>query len=239
MLLTLFVCSCSMGTYVPRNVNNFGVQTNVVLDRANYRIVSNVEVVIDINNDNLKRVDVEKSAYAALLRRANLTGSQALINVVVEEVRRESMNIFRVLFSGIPHVVQHVAARATIIEFLDDSGNPIPSLPNQNQGTAPRIETSVDEHKQSYSDAENASTISELKQPIIQIYDKWKTFTKDLAETINRGEQIDPIYDLNEDGIITIEELNEIDKIYKVAILSSNYQSDMEKKLISKHNKYK
>lgn len=140
-LVVLVITSCARGFYSPNSVNQFGTQTQVVLDQANFRVVRHLEVVVEINNSNLQRADVEKSAYAELLRRANLTGSQALINVVIEEVRRESSNIFRVLFSGMPKLKQHVAARATVIEFLDASGNPIASVSGQGasyQGTAPR-----------------------------------------------------------------------------------------------------
>lgn len=127
MLVVVLSSSCATGYYAPRNVNQFGTQTQVVLSEANFRIVRNLEVVIDINNTNLKRDDVEKSAYAELLRSANLTGSQALINVVIEEVRTESSNIFRVLFSGIPKITQHVAARGTIIEFLPNGKQTAPT----------------------------------------------------------------------------------------------------------------
>ena len=136
MLVVVFASSCATGYYAPHNVNQFGTQTQVVLSEANFRIVRHLEVVIDINNTNLKRADVEKSAYAELVRRADLTGSQALINVVVEEVRRESSNIFRILFGVRTKITQHVAARGTIIEFLDKNGNPIQSVAPQ--GTAPR-----------------------------------------------------------------------------------------------------
>ena len=131
--VALIATGCATGYYAPRNVNQYGMQTQVVLSQANYRIVRHLEVVIDVNNTNLKRADVEKSAYAELLRRANLTGSQALINVVIEEVRREKHYLW-----GFFKVTQHVAARATIIEFLDNSGNPIPSV--DQQGSAPRVE---------------------------------------------------------------------------------------------------
>lgn len=141
MLVVVFASSCATGYYAPHNVNQFGTQTQVVLSEANFRIVRHLEVVIDINNTDLKRADVEKSAYAELVRRANLTGSQALINVVIEEVRRESSNIFRILFSGVRKVTQHVAARGTIIEFLDKNGNPIQSVASQ--GTAPRTDSNA------------------------------------------------------------------------------------------------
>ena len=43
---------------------------------------------------------------------------------MIEEVRRETGGFFRWLFGIPPKRVQHVAARATIIEFLDENGNP-------------------------------------------------------------------------------------------------------------------
>ena len=123
LVVAIIAASCAVGTYHPYARNNFGAQSTVVLDKANFRVVRDVEAIVDVNNTNLSRADVASSAYGELLRKAQLTGSQVLINVVIEEVRRESTNIFRLLF-GFPKRVQHVAARATIIEFLDENGNP-------------------------------------------------------------------------------------------------------------------
>lgn len=123
LFVALLATSCAVGTYYPYARNNFGAQTTVVLDKANFRVVRDVEVVVDVNNTNLSRADVANSAYGALLQRAQLTGSQVLINVVIEEVQRAS-GFLRWLV-GRPKIVQHVAARATIIEFLDETGNPI------------------------------------------------------------------------------------------------------------------
>lgn len=127
-IVTLVLSSCAVGTYMPSALNNYGTQTQVVLSGANYRIVRDVEVVIEVDNSNLKRQDVERSAYGELLRQYKLTGSQAFINVSIEEVRRESMGFFRALFVGVPKVKQYVAARATIIEFLQPNGEPIKSV---------------------------------------------------------------------------------------------------------------
>lgn len=127
-IVTLILSSCAVGTYMPGALNNYGTQTQVVLSGANFRIVRDVEVVIEVDNSNLKRQDVERSAYGELLRQYKLTGSQAFINVSIEEVRRESMGFFRALFVGIPKVKQYVAARATIIEFLQPNGEPIKSV---------------------------------------------------------------------------------------------------------------
>lgn len=129
LLATLFMlASCGVGTYNPYAQNNFGAQTKVEINQANFRVVRDVEAIVSVNNTNLSRSSVEKSAYGQLLRNAKLTGSQVLINVVIEEIRRESGGFFRWLL-GFPKRVQYVAARATIIEFLDENGNPRVSIP--------------------------------------------------------------------------------------------------------------
>ena len=115
--------SCGVGVYYPYAHNVFGAQTTVHLDKANFRVVRDVEAVVAVTNTNLSRSSVEKSAYGQLLRNARLTGSQVLINVVIEEVQRASGGLFRWAL-GAPKIVQYVAARATIIEFLDENGNP-------------------------------------------------------------------------------------------------------------------
>ena len=116
--------SCHVGRYVPSTLNVGGVSTNVVLSQANFRVLRNIEAVIEVNNYNLRRADVEKSAFAELMRKYPITGSQAYINVVVEEIRREG-------YSGggtLSDLKQYVAVRATIIEFLEANGQPIQSI---------------------------------------------------------------------------------------------------------------
>ena len=143
-VVALVMTSCASGIYLPGK-SNFGMNTNVVLSQANFRIVRNLDVTIEINNTNLKRVDVEKSAYAELLRQANLTGSQALANVVVEEVRRENMN-----FWGFYKHKQYVSAHASVIEFLDNSGQPVPTvseLPKTPIVSASQTTPSITEHQ--------------------------------------------------------------------------------------------
>lgn len=116
-LIAIVATSCK-GIYLPYATNHFGAQSQVVLNQANFRVVRNVEVVVDFDNTNMRRAEAEKSAYGELLREAQLTGSQVLINVVIEEVLRKGW-----------HRHQYVAARATIIEFLDENGNPTNSQP--------------------------------------------------------------------------------------------------------------
>lgn len=108
----LTLASCSTALYVP-GTNNYGFQTRVVLSEANYRIVKNIEVTVEVNNTNLKQEDIEKSAYAELLKEANLTGCQALANVVIEQVIQNGADA-ALLNPG----KQYVSARGTVIEFI-------------------------------------------------------------------------------------------------------------------------
>lgn len=155
--------SCAIGSYVPSTLNVGGVSTQVVLSQANYRIVRNIETVVDINNTNLRRADVEKSAFAELTRKYPLTGSQAYINVVLEEVRRESHTSLK----------QHVAIRATIIEFLQENGEPVKSVESPyntvSQRTVPaetknvEKQTQIVEEEQKPTDADEAYIMYLLK----------------------------------------------------------------------------
>lgn len=167
LVVALIATSCAVGTYHPYARNNFGAQSTVVLDKANFRVVRDVEAIVDVNNTNLSRADVASSAYGELLRKAQLTGSQVLINVVIEEVRRESAGFFRLLF-GMPKRVQHVAARATIIEFLDENGNPTVS-----QSYRPNTQEKpiITEEKPSNEDIKKISnTHDEIDRLVTQLY---------------------------------------------------------------------
>ena len=115
-LISILSCSCYV-MYQPSNVrHNYGTQTSIVLDKANYRIVRNVEVVI--NRKSLKK-NREFNIYSQLLQNAHLSGSQALINVTIEEHAGTSFGKF---------VGKMFVAHGTVIEFLQDNGQPIPSV---------------------------------------------------------------------------------------------------------------
>lgn len=167
---------------MPSALNNYGTQTQVVLSGANYRIVRDVEAVIEVDNSNLKRKDVERSAYGELLRQYKLTGSQAFINVSIEQVRRESMGFFRALFVGIPKVKQYVAARATIIEFLQPNGEPIKSVETPYTKTVESTPvTAVKETKQLTAKEQEIVNYNYLAY----LYKQGKLNTKKLDKSIN------------------------------------------------------
>ncbi|MBQ7532055.1 MAG: hypothetical protein IJT12_10190 [Paludibacteraceae bacterium] len=133
--------------------------------------------------------------------------------------------VFRVLF-GLPKITQHVAARGTVIEFLDKNGNPIQSVTNQ--GAAPRV--SIESGSQNQGQhatatssnlpiAQNASAAQQVSPLLnsngeefvpVAINPQWGSSTKKIAKTYNESHHVDAIYDFNEDGIISEEELEYI-----------------------------
>lgn len=120
-IIAILLSSCEVGRYVPRSINVFGAQTQVVLSQANFRIVRDVELVVEVNNDHIKRSEAEKSAFAELMRKYPLVGSQVFINVVMEEVRREE----NTANGGLSNLKQYISVRATIIEFIKEDGTPV------------------------------------------------------------------------------------------------------------------
>ena len=60
VLIAIVATSCK-GIYIPYATNHFGAQSQVVLDKANFRVVRNVEVIVDFDNTNMRRAEAEKS----------------------------------------------------------------------------------------------------------------------------------------------------------------------------------
>ncbi len=125
-LVAIIATSCSTITYMPHNVNNYGTQTQVVLSKANFRVIDDVEYVYQYDKNSIGLDKAKNCAYLKLLQSCKLKGSQALINVSVEEIRKDYSSLWRTLWSGavMPKRRQYVVARATIIEFLPDGVSP-------------------------------------------------------------------------------------------------------------------
>ena len=179
-LIAIFATSCK-GIYIPYATNHFGAQSQVVLDKANFRVVRNVEVIVDFDNTNMRRAEAEKSAYGELLREAQLTGSQVLINVVIEEVLRKGW-----------HRHQYVAARATIIEFLDENGNPtvsksyrptnthttVTAQPIKNSNTnvsVQEVETPTHQPAQQMASVEDLQKCEQVHKQIVRLASQYPT----------------------------------------------------------------
>ena len=121
-LVAIIATSCSTITYMPHNVNNYGTQTQVVLSKANFRVIDDVEYVYQYDKNSIGLDKAKNCAYLKLLQSCKLKGSQALINVSVEEIRKDYSSLWRNMWSGavMPKRQQYVVARATIIEFLPE-----------------------------------------------------------------------------------------------------------------------
>lgn len=115
--LSLTGCS-SYGRYVNQTKNTNLIQTQVVLSNANFRVVKNVQATVLYKSSTFKfnSQQMWNSAYAALLKEANLQGSQALINVTVEQVQRvrKSLVVEESLYI---RSYQSVQVCGTVIEF--------------------------------------------------------------------------------------------------------------------------
>lgn len=234
-LVLLFVAcvlgSCAIGSYVPSTLNVGGVSTQVVLSQANYRVVRNIEAVIEVNNANLRRADVEKSAFAELTRKYPLTGSQAYINVVLEEIRREKYGL-----GGIIHKrKQFVAVRATIIEFLQENGEPIKSAESPYNTSLQRI---VKEETNELSTEEVTTPKSENKTEVTETETNGYNIANDyyIAYLISteRYNQLEDKQLLNE--LCNTQNILEFSKKFEKSVLRS-YGKKHDKRLV-KYAKY-
>lgn len=107
----LFV-GCSTGKYLDNSQNVNLNQTQVVLSQANFRVVKQVSTLY-VYKSSMKKFNanqLKESAYAALVREAELTGAQAIINVTMEMVEREGGYFFKTF-------QQSVLVSGTVIEF--------------------------------------------------------------------------------------------------------------------------
>lgn len=105
----LILASCGMSQNLTTNVNLN--QTNVVLSEKNFHVVKTVKAEVSskyfLGIGGLSKKALRDNAVAELTQKANLTGSQALINVTVKKSARQ------VLVFG----KTTVYAEGTVIEF--------------------------------------------------------------------------------------------------------------------------
>lgn len=120
VLLSLsLLCSCSAHLY---NTNNHNIsETQVVLDKANFTVIGTVSgsasasYIIGIGG--LSQKSLKGNALAKMYENANLTGSQAIINVTFKQ-RISSI----LIYSKIEYT-----ASGTIVEFFDGERPIVPS----------------------------------------------------------------------------------------------------------------
>ena len=105
----VMLSSCGASQHVTSNANL--QQTNVVLSQKNFHVVKNVESTVTAKYwfgiGGISKKALKENAVAELAKKANLTGSQALVNVTV---KNSGKMIF--FFSELSY-----HAEATVIEF--------------------------------------------------------------------------------------------------------------------------
>lgn len=109
-----FTSCASSGKYFSNAVNVNETQTQVVLSQANYKVVKDVSTVVQFTQKfKFNSKQLYQSAYNALREEAALKGSQALINVTLEEVNQAEYN----LNGTIRSTKQAILVSGTVIEF--------------------------------------------------------------------------------------------------------------------------
>ena len=105
----LLLASCGVSSNLTTNANLN--QTNVVLSQKNFHVVKNVEAKVSATYvfgiGGLSKKALYNNAVAELTEKANLTGSQALVNVTV----KNSAKLF-LIFGKFTY-----QAEGTVIEF--------------------------------------------------------------------------------------------------------------------------
>lgn len=109
--VALLTTSCSVSNQATSNANV--TQTEVVLSKKNYRVVGTVSGESSQNYwfgiGGLSKKSLRESAMTDMYKNANLTGSQAIINVNVSY-----RNKFILIYNGAKAI-----ATGTVIEFVD------------------------------------------------------------------------------------------------------------------------
>ncbi len=114
----LFLASCSTGRYATNSQNLNLNQTQVVLSEANFKVVKQVQTYV-VYSQKLKfdAQQLKQSAYAQLVKEAELTGSQTIVNVTMEQVQREKMGLLSG-FLGFRKYDNAILVSGTVIEFI-------------------------------------------------------------------------------------------------------------------------
>ena len=113
VVCAVLLTSCSSGRYLGHSENVNVNQTQVVLSHNNFKVVKEVSVSVMFEQKNFFKASyLKQTAYGELVKEANLKGSQALINVTFEEVKREKETAL-----GKTKFQSAVLARGIVIEF--------------------------------------------------------------------------------------------------------------------------
>lgn len=110
-VIAMCMASCSTGRYLNNSQNVNLNQTQVVLSQANFKVVKHISTTYVYKTSMKFSADqLKESAYAALVKEAQLTGSQTIVNVTMEQVDRAS-GFYTKKYQ------QAVVVSGTVIEF--------------------------------------------------------------------------------------------------------------------------
>ena len=107
----LLMSSCGIHQDATSNYNQ--LQTQVVLNQANFEVVGTAKgectQVYIFGIGGMSSKSLAKNSYAEMVKAANLTGSQAIINVTTEE-----SNLFALVY-----LKRSITTHGTVIEFIE------------------------------------------------------------------------------------------------------------------------
>lgn len=206
---------------------DYPVTTEVQLNQANYRIIGTAEgysrqlYVFGIGG--LSQRSLRQNAIMDMYENANLKGSQAIVNITTALTWQGFIPFFE---------VKRASARGTIIEFLQDNGEPIRSVESPNNTTPQR--TIQPEAKNEDKNTQNVVDVPEISNSKLE-----KSEQKKLSDMQAKKDMAYIAY-LWKAGTFRQQYKNEISAKYSIEEIKSlynNYSLEELKEMSNGYNK--
>ena len=206
---------------------DYPVTTEVQLNQANYRIIGTAEgfsrqlYVFGIGG--LSQRSLRQNAIMDMYENANLKGSQAIVNITTALTWQGFIPFFE---------VKRASARGTIIEFLQDNGEPIRSVESPNNTTPQR--TIQPEAKNEDKNTQNVVDVPEMSNSKLE-----KSEQKKLSDMQAKKDMAYIAY-LWKAGTFRQQYRNEISAKYSIEEIKSlynNYSLEELKEMSNGYNK--
>lgn len=206
---------------------DYPVTTEVQLNQANYRIIGTAEgysrqlYVFGIGG--LSQRSLRQNAIMDMYENANLKGSQAIVNITTALTWQGFIPFFE---------VKRASARGTIIEFLQDNGEPIRSVESPNNTTPQR--TIQPEAKKEDKNTQNVVDVPEMSNSKLE-----KSEQKKLSDMQAKKDMAYIAY-LWKAGTFRQQDRNEISAKYSIEEIKSlynNYSLEELKEMSNGYNK--
>ena len=203
------------------------VMTEVQLNQANYRIVGEVEgysrQIYIFGIGGLSQASLKQNAITDMYKNANLKGSQAIVNISTALTFSTVLGIYS---------SKRAIARGTIIEFLQDNGEPIRSVESPNNTTPQR--TIQPEAKNEDKNTQNVVGVPEMSNSKLE-----KSEQKKLSDMQAKKDMAYIAY-LWKAGAFRQQDRNEISAKYNIEEIKSlynNYSLEELKEMSNGYNK--